>query len=401
MAIHRSRLTPVVLAVFALACATARPSDSDDVFSPGPRTGVPASQNPFLHADGARLADGNGNPVLLRGIAFGNLVWDNPASPRVFHHSEADYRMIRGLGMNAVRFYLNDGLFEDDGAPGVLKPSGFAWLDQNVAWAKANGIYLVLNLHVPPGGFQSNGGGDALWRVRENRRRFTALWRAIALRYAGEPTIAGYDLLNEPVAASSPSQWETLARTTVAAIREVDPRHAIFVERLNAVGAGTSVDWTEDQNGEMNFFLVDDTNVVYEFHFYKPFQFTHQRATWVPPLRGLETNYPGPFTDWDGRRKVGDRTYLEKELAPYFAFGARHGVPLFLGEFGVIRHGYEPGRNGVGWTSDVIDLATAHGVSFTYHAYHEWTFGLWANDGALPPGDLNQPLAELFARKLR
>src|SRR5690606_26202388 len=57
-------------------------------------------------------------------------------------------------------------------------------------------------------------------------------------------------------------------------IRLVDQHHVIFIERANAVGG----DWSEDEN--RNFFRVDDDNVVYEFHFYKPFHFTHQNANW-------------------------------------------------------------------------------------------------------------------------
>ena len=83
-----------------------------------------------------------------------------------------------------------------DGGEVVLRPNtplkiaaytyderGFAWLTRNLAWAKAHGIRLLLNLHVPQGGFQSAGEGRALWNDPENQRRFVALWREIARRY--------------------------------------------------------------------------------------------------------------------------------------------------------------------------------------------------------------------------
>ena len=50
----------------------------------------------------------------------------------------------------------------------------------------------------------------------------------------------------------------------------------LFVERLNSIAG----DWSED--GDRNFFRIPDPNTVYEFHFYKPFHFTHQSASWVP-----------------------------------------------------------------------------------------------------------------------
>ena len=50
----------------------------------------------------------------------------------------------------------------------------------------------------------------------------------------------------------------------------------LFVERLNSIAG----DWSED--ADRGFFRIPDPNTVYEFHFYKPFHFTHQSASWVP-----------------------------------------------------------------------------------------------------------------------
>lgn len=393
----------LVLSASLLACAAATPAPPPDPAPPAARRAVPPGENPFLHAVGRDLVDGQGNRVVLKGICFGNDVWSNPSSPPVRHHGEADYRALRELGMNAVRFYLNTALLQDDRPPFALRPSGLEWLDRNLAWARRSGVYLILNLHVPPGGFQSNGEGGALWRERENQERVVALWRELARRYRDEPALAGYDLLNEPVVADDPRQWEDLARRALAAVRAEDPLHAVFVERLNAViGRGTSPDWNEDRNGEMNFFLLEDGNVVYEFHFYKPMAFTHQGASWIPALLPVRTVYPGPFRDpWSGREQVADRAYLERELAPFLAFGRRHRVPLYLGEFGVIRDGFAEGRNGAGWVADVVDIALAEGVSLTYHDFHEPAFGLYADPAYQPPATLNRPLAEVFARRFR
>ncbi len=396
----------LALASLAIACAAPRPSTRAAAAAPPEppapqgRTGMEPSVNPFLHAQGRDLVDGQGRKILLKGIAFGNDVWSNRWIPPANHHGEAEYAELRGMGLNAVRFYLSYRFFEDDDAPFEWVPEGFAWLDRNFAWARAHGIYLVLNLHVPQGGFQSLGHGGALWRDPQNQQRFVALWREIARRYKDEPALGGYDILNEPVVAADPAEWERLARRTVAAIRAEDPAHAIFVERLNAViGSGPQPDWNEDRNGKMNFFLLDDTNVVYEFHFYKPMAFTHQGASWVPPLRNVSTSWPGPFRDWDGRTKTGDREYLARELAPYFAFRREHDVPLFLGEFGVVRWGFTGKRNGAGWVTDVLDLVLAEGVSFSYHSFHEEPFGLYGTAASAAPALRNEALAEVLARK--
>jgi endoglucanase len=238
----------------------------------------------ILRVRGESIVDDTDTPVALRGVAFGNAVWSNVALPTA-SQTEVDYARVAAMGMNLIRFYLNYVTFEDDTAFFQYKPSGFEWVDQNVAWAKAHDIRLLLNMHVPQGGYQSNGGGTALWTDVANRDRLTALWTAIASYYRDEPTILGYDLVNEPVTATSKQEWVDLAQRLVGAIRQVDPYHIIAVERLNAVSGA----WSND--ADMNFFLVDDPNVLYEFHSYLPFEFTHQGASWVNCCQA-PTSYP-------------------------------------------------------------------------------------------------------------
>lgn len=389
------------LAVASLACISTRPPR--EAASPEPpqeRAASSPQANPFLHAVGRDLVDGQGRKVLLRGITFGNDVWANRWIPPPNHHREQDFRDLRGIGMNAIRFQLSYRYFEDDDEPFFYVSDGFAWLDRNLAWARAHGMYLVLNLHVPQGGFQPTGGGAALWNDPRNQDRFVALWKEIARRYKDEPALAGYGLLNEPVVAGEPDAWERLARRTTAAIREVDPLHAIFLERrLGVMPAGGGTPDYADRNGRMNFFRLGDENVVYEFHFYDPLSFTHQGAQWMPSLTALATSYPGPFRDWDGSTRHADRAYLERELSRYFEFGREENVPLFLGEFGVIRQGFAGGRNGAGWAADVIDIALAEGVSLTYHTFHEGDFGLYGISAASLPDRRNDALWEVFAKK--
>jgi len=246
----------------------------------------PSGAHALLHVRGEQIVDGRDRPVVLRAVAFGNQVWTNVRLPRR-HHDETDYQRVAAMGMNAVRFYMNYRTFESDAAPGAYLDDGWQWLDDNVAWAKRHGIYLVLNMHVPPGGFQSLGAGKALWDKPELQDRFVHLWSAIARRYRGEATVAGYDLLNEPVVTRDKQQWIDLATRTAAAIRAVDPDHILFVERLNSVGHA----WRED--ADHNFFTIPDPNVVYEFHLYEPFPFTHQGASWVP-FTPAEARYPDP-----------------------------------------------------------------------------------------------------------
>ncbi len=96
-----------------------------------------------------------------------------------------------------------------------------------------------------------------------------------------------------------------------------------------------------------------------------------------------------------------DADYLEKEIKPYADFSEKRNVPVYMGEFGVIRYGFEENRNGVGWVSDVIDICRKYNIGFNYHTYHETSFGLYGNDQNKSPSELNKELAALFVQKLK
>lgn len=233
------------------------------------------SQEHFIKAKGQNLIlSGKGETILLKGICFGNQVWSDVRIPEL-HHNEEDFQRVKAMGMNCIRFYMNYLTFEEDDTPFEYKKEGWDWLDKNIAWAKKHGIYLILNMHVPQGGFQSNAKGHALWQEKMNQVRLKKLWRAIANRYANEPIIAGYDLLNEPGVPDSAGQWKQLAQDITDDIRTVDKNHLIIVERTNSINKK----WTNDEH--QNMFLIDDPNVLYEFHFYSPIEYTHQNTPWT------------------------------------------------------------------------------------------------------------------------
>ena len=240
---------------------------------------------------------------MLRGVAVGNNVWSaNEAN--LYVNDSADYARLQSLGFNSVRFYLSYKFFENDATPYSYKQNGWDFLNRNLEWARANGINFVLNMHVPQGGFQSNGEGAALWDNEENQRRLIALWREIASRYVNDTAIAAYDILNEPVVSKDKSQWQKLAQEIVNAIREVDSNHLILVERVNGI---IPSDYSNDS--EMNYVFISDPADKWglTFHFYSPIEYTHQYASWVESLKNSDGGrYPDPnILQFSGEQWVG------------------------------------------------------------------------------------------------
>ncbi len=228
----------------------------------------------FIQRQGKKLYY-HGSEISLRGMAFGNLVWDDHQNP-ANHHSEADFERIQDLGMNAIRFYLNYKTFENDATPYVYKQSGWDWLDTNLEWARAHGIFLILNMHVPQGGFQSQCQSPGLWTDMENQRRLSALWKAIALRYRDEPQIAGFDIVNEPTPSGSVENWTNLAQRIIDSIRAVNTHHLIITER--ALALNCDYGYQDEHN---NYPQVTENNMMYTVHLYDPYEYSHQNLAWA------------------------------------------------------------------------------------------------------------------------
>ncbi len=244
-------------------------NDMDKIVNPTPHT------NAFIHTRGKDLYLRD-SLIFLKGTSVGNRVWQNDDWPEE-EFSERDYQNIKDMGMNTIRFLMSYKNFESGGQTDQnYTIKDWAWLDTNLAWAAKHGIYLILNIHIPQGYDDSRERAKMapLWENPQNLEKFKKMWKQIALKYKDEPMIAGYDILNEPFVPGTREQWMELAQQTVDSIRTVDTNHIIIIERLENELGGTG----HYDDPDYVFFPVNDryNNLMYSFHFYKPFEFTHQ-----------------------------------------------------------------------------------------------------------------------------
>ena len=165
--------------------------------------------------------------------------------------TSVDLDNLAAHGVNLLRVpfsYLT--LMEEDG---TWKPDAEAFdrLDWIVAQAWARGIYCILDFHNAQGGQ----GGSGFWSNTLYQDRAVQIWQKVATRYVGNPAVAGYDLLNEPMGASGSTQWNFVDRC-YDAVRAIDPDHMVLIEAvwdLNALPKTTTYGWT---------------NVSYSLHWY-------------------------------------------------------------------------------------------------------------------------------------
>lgn len=259
-----------------------------------------ANEKTFLQTRGYDIVDGNDNKVLLRGVGLGNwllpegYMWkfghdgDRPRKiekivsdligeekANIFwqqfrknYITEEDIKKIAALGFNSVRPALNARLFMTEEDSAVFVEESFVLLDSLISRCKRNGIYVIIDMHGAPGGQTGANIDDSpndkpeLFMDQLNQDKLLKLWVKIAKRYNNEPTVAAYDLLNEPLPGNTGAAEkyghlvEPLYKRLTAAIREVDKKHMITVEGVN---------WANDWS---IFGQPFDDNLIYQFHYY-------------------------------------------------------------------------------------------------------------------------------------
>ena len=139
--------------------------------------------------------------------------------------TEDDFRNASDAGLDYVRLPFHHRYVTENGE---------TELDRAIQWASEHGIYVILDMHAAPGcqnsDYHSDSDGTAgLWDGPEHQAEFIHLWEILAIRYKDEPAIAGYELLNEPVAPDG-AMLTDLYRRTISAVREIDDRHIIFLD---------------------------------------------------------------------------------------------------------------------------------------------------------------------------
>lgn len=235
----------------------------------------PAQQAPdaYLRVSGEYVLTAEGDTFLIRGTNLGN--WLNPEGymfglrrtnsvgmiDRAFSEligpdataafwqqwkesyiTESDIRFIASTGANTIRLPFHYKLFTPDLYLGSYSDEdGFSRIDSVVAWSKRHGLHVILDMHDAPGGQTGDNIDDSfgypwLFVSEPSQQLFCSIWQRIAQYYRDEPTILGYELINEPIAHyfqpdldSLNARLEPLYKRAVAAIREVDTCHIILL----------------------------------------------------------------------------------------------------------------------------------------------------------------------------
>lgn len=262
---------------------------------------------------------------------------------------EEDYRLAAETGLTTIRMAIEHKGLEDDTRPGAYKQSGFRRIEQVLDWCGKYGLCVILDLHNALG--REFGGDPRLWHDVFFQNRFVAVWEELVRRLRGRPEIIAWEPLNEAEPPDSHHEvWNDLAKRVTDVIRRFDPRRQIIVD---------SIGYAHPSKFD-SLRPTGDPNTAYSFHWYAPTAFHMQKRPWVKDKESY--HYP----DWYDGRWWNHWTIREEWERP-LRFAARHGVPLFCGEFGCVSDC--PQMEDMLWLLDVVSLLDRHDIGWTYYHY--------------------------------
>ncbi|WP_184550533.1 glycoside hydrolase family 5 protein [Mucilaginibacter sp. FT3.2] len=268
---------------------------------------------------------------LNNGISFSWLeqTWNKaPLSQGAI--KDADFELLKRLGFRSIRLPVAFTYFESEHLPAEEIPG---YIDKVIKQCHRYGFKLVLDYHY--GKINDTNSNTETQKIID-------LWVKLAKRYKN--VSAGdlfFELYNEPP-HMNPNVWKDAAYNIVTALRKVDKTRTLIIGASNY-----------NSIYELSRFVrLADDNIIYTFHFYEPFFFTHQGASWVgdqvattgvsfpynaenfPALNAKAKGTPGE-SNHEMYKRDGNEQSVNDKLQIVKAWGDKYDVPIICGEYGV------------------------------------------------------------------
>jgi endoglycosylceramidase len=217
--------------ILILALALSLPCGQELTLQARPRPSAKTRAARFVTVSGTHFLDGSGKPLLLHGINVANKSRDQGY---VGDLAPGDFAAIRSWGMNCIRLTIFwDGLEPE---PGRIDEAYLDRISRLVGWAKAAGLYVLLDMHQDLYSVKFSDGAPAWATLDEGKPHTTGavwsdayyasaavqtaldhfwanspapdgvglqdhyarVWQRVAQGFRAEPAVIGYDLMNEP-----------------------------------------------------------------------------------------------------------------------------------------------------------------------------------------------------------
>jgi endoglucanase len=282
------------------------------------------------------------NRRLGRGVNLGNILEAPQEGDWGLTLEEKYFDLIKGAGFDSVRIPIRWTSHTSQEPPYTIDPQFFERIDWAILQALDRDLAVVINVHHYEEIHES---------PRLHKERFLAIWEQIATRYKDLPESVYFELLNEPMGTLAATSWNEFAAEAIKVVRTSTPHRTLIVGpgNWNAIDALPGL-----------FLPEEDRNLIVTFHYYLPFQFTHQGAEWV------DNSEPWLGTTWDATRE--EKEMITRSFESAVEWANKNRRPLYLGEFGAYSKADMDSR--ARWTEFIARTAEERDISWAY-----WEFG--------------------------
>ena len=242
----------------------------------------------------------------------------------------SDFQLLKQLGFKSIRLPVAFEHFESDNDS---MQKVFGYIDEILKQCKLYGFRLIICYH--SGHLNDN-------NYLTETPKVINLWTNLTNKYKYEsPENLFFEIFNEPP-HMDPGVWKDAAYNIVTAIHKIDKNRTLIVGSSNF-----------NSIYELSRFVrLADENIIYTFHFYEPFYFTHQGVAWIGdqvattgvPFPYDPNNFPSLNSKARGTAgedhynlypKDGNERAIHDKLLIAKNWGAKYDVPLLCGEYGV------------------------------------------------------------------
>ena len=262
--------------------ATPKPSATP---SPTP-VSTPVSSTGYLSTKGNQIVDSNGNAVRITGVNWFGFETGNQVLHGLWtrdYHSMLD--QVKSLGFNTLRIPFSNQMLASGAAtssinynanPDLQGLTPIQCMDKVIAYAGQIGLKVFLDRHSAKADNYPN---EDVWYIPGDSYYTEAQWIndwvMLAKRYAGNPTVIGADLFNEPKKTatwgnSAPAtDWNKAAERCANAILGANPNWLIIVEGVEQYNNQTTW-WGGNLTGVAQYpvMLTVPNKLVYSAHDY-------------------------------------------------------------------------------------------------------------------------------------
>lgn len=303
--------------------------------------------------------------ILSKGINLSN--WFNDYSDKGQYgnrFTSAQFSIIKQAGFTNIRLPIGHTILFQPSNPPQLNAANLVYVDAAVKSIIDAGLTVTINYHPLNDDYEKTMATDAA-----KANALAAYWKAMATffkKYPADKII--FEVYNEPHIASynsgvpvTKSWWPPVQEKLIKAVREVTNEHYII-----AGGEG----WNSIE-GLTLLTSYNYSRIIYNFHFYEPFGFTHQGATWAgEPWQSLrDVPYPSTpenvaplintagnqsikdFLNWYGSYRYNADT-LYKLLKSAADWAKQNNAMLICNEFGSYKP-FAPGQSRLNLIRDV------------------------------------------------